>query len=159
MNSKNSFTYVISSDDRTNTGANPAYYDIDFGGFSEPFDNYIVDVVSFGAAQGFPVGSNYYYFVAENLANNGYLNTKKLTNREAIIAILPLNAVQDSYIQSDGGNISFQIINSRAKKTVRFKFIKQDFTTLVNETDINVGAGVDTRLFLVLRLTQLNNFL
>ena len=150
MNSKNSFTYVISSDDRTNTGAKPEYYDISFGGF-----NYIVDVVSFGAVQGFPVSSNYYYFVAENLANNGYLNTKKLSNREAILAILPLNAVQDSYIQSDGGNISFQIINAKAKKTVRFKFIKQDFTTLVNETDINVGAGVDTRWFLVLRLTPI----
>jgi len=156
MNSKNSFTYVISSDDRTNTGENPAYYDIDFGGFSEPFDNYIVDVVSFGAVQGFPAAaSNYYYFVAENLANNGYLNTKKLTNREAIIAILPLNAVQDSYIQSDGGSISFQIINARAKKTVRFKFIKQDFSTPVNETDFNVGVGIDTKWFLVLRLTPI----
>ena len=155
MNSKNSFTYVISGDDRTNTGANPAYYDVDFGGFLEPFDNYIVDVVSFGAGQGLPVGSNYYYFVAENLANNGYLNTKKLTNREAIIAILPLNAVQDSYIQSDGGSISFQIINARAKKTVRFKFIKQDFSTPVNETDFNVGVGIDTKWFLVLQLTPI----
>ena len=155
MNSKNSFTYIISSEDRTNTGANPAYYDIDFGGFSEHYDNYIVDVVSFGAGQGLPIGSNYYYFVAENLANNGYLNTKKLTNREAIIAILPLNAVQDSYIQSDGGSISFQIINARAKKTVRFKFIKQDFSTPVNETDFNVGVGVDTKWFLVLRLTPI----
>ena len=155
MNSKNSFTYVISGNDSTNTGANPAYYDIDFGGFLEPFDNYIVDVVSFGAGQGLPVGSNYYYFVAENLANNGYLNTKKLSNREAILAILPLNAVQDSYIQSDGGSISFQIINARAKKTVRFKFIKQDFSTPVNETDFNVGVGIDTKWFLVLRLTPI----
>ena len=153
MNSKNSFTYVISGDDRTNTGAKPAYYDIDFGGFLEPFDNYIVNAVSFGAGQGLPVGSNYYYFVAENLANNGYLNTKKLTNREAIIAILPLNAVQDSYIQSDGGSISFQIINSRAKKTVRFKFIKQDFTTPVNGTDVNNAA--ETKWVMVLKLSPI----
>ena len=32
MNSKNSFTYVISSDERTNSDEVAAYYDFNFGG-------------------------------------------------------------------------------------------------------------------------------
>ena len=58
-----SFTYMISSDERTNTDALYNYYDIKFGGFSEPYDNYKVDVISFAAVNGFPAAaSNYYFF-------------------------------------------------------------------------------------------------
>ena len=40
-----SFNYVISSDDRTNTTANQVFYDIDFGGFADsPYDDYYVSV-------------------------------------------------------------------------------------------------------------------
>ena len=93
MNTKNSFTYIISNDDRINTGENPAFYDINCGGFTEHYDSYLVDVVFLGASTGFPLASNYYYFVAENLCNDRYLSTTKLSNKQAIFSILPLNAV------------------------------------------------------------------
>ena len=57
------------------------------------------------------------------------------------------------YIQSDGGSISFQIINSRAKKTVIFKFIKQDFTNPVNGSDVNNAA--ETKWILILKLSPI----
>ncbi len=157
MNTKNSFTYIISSDDRTNTGANPAFYDINFGGFTEHYDSYLVDVVFLGASTGLPLASNYYYFVAENLCNDRYLSTTKLSNKQAIISILPLNAVQDAYIQSDGGSISFKIINAKVRKQVRFKFVKQDFTDVVSGTDVNIGVGNETRWVLALRLTPIDD--
>ena len=78
---------------------------------------------------------------------------KKFSSRDAILAILPLSAVQDSYIQSDGGSISFQIINARAKKTVRFKSVKQDFSTPVNATDVNNAA--ETKWILILKLSPI----
>ena len=47
----NSFIYMISSDDRTNTTLPAAgqniFYDFNFGGFSEQYDDYICEVVSF----------------------------------------------------------------------------------------------------------------
>ena len=103
MDSLKSFMYVISSDERTNVAANQNVYDIDFGGFSEPFDDYFCEVISFATVGGITVANNYLLFVAENLASDGYFCCKKLSNRDAIMAILPLSAVQDSYIQSDGG--------------------------------------------------------
>ena len=157
MNTKNSFTYIISSDDRTNTGANPSFYDINFGGFTEHYENYVVDVVFLGTSTGLPLTSNYYYFVAENLCNDRYLSTTKLSNKQAILSILPLNAVQDAYIQSDGGNISFKLINARVRKRVRFRFVKQDFTDVVSGTDVNVGAGAETKWVLALRLTPIED--
>ena len=42
MNSKNSFTYVISSEERKNTDANQISYDIDFGDFLEKIKIIIV---------------------------------------------------------------------------------------------------------------------
>ncbi len=47
MNSKNSFTYVISSEERTNTAGNQITYDIDFGGFSGKNQDYNCEVLSF----------------------------------------------------------------------------------------------------------------
>ena len=79
-----SFTYMISSDERTNSTGTDAgdltnFYDIKFGGFSEPYDNYKVEVISFAAVSGFPVAaSNYYFFTAENLTDNGYFCSNKV---------------------------------------------------------------------------------
>ena len=63
-----SFTYMISSDERTNSlGAEAVnltnFYDIKFGGFSEPYDNYKVEVISFAAVSGFPAAAQNYYFL------------------------------------------------------------------------------------------------
>ena len=68
-----------------------------------------------------------------------------------------MNAVQYAYIQSDGGSISFKLINARVRKQVRFKFVKQDFTDVVSGTDVNIGAGNETKWVLALRLTPIED--
>ena len=154
-----SFTYMISSDERTNIDAVYNYYDIRFGGFSEPYDNYKVEVISFAAVNGFPAAaaSNYYYFTVENLADNGYFCSHKvLPTNDAILSILPLNALQDAYIQSDGGNVSFKVKNCRIAKHVRFKWLKNDFTAPITTVEINNTA--ETRWVLTLRMTPIIDY-
>ena len=157
-----SFTYMISSDERTNsTGAEAGnltnFYDIKFGGFSEPYDNYKVDVISFAAVNGFPAAaSNYYFFTVENLTDNGYFFSNKiLPTNDAILSILPLNALQDAYIQSDGGNVIFKVKNCRIAKYVRFKWLKNDFTA-PGVTEINVAG--ETKWVLTLRMTPIVDY-
>ncbi len=43
------------------------------------------------------------------------------------------------------------------KKRISIKFLKPDFTDLIDATDINVG-GVTTRWFLALKLTPLVDY-
>ena len=151
MDSSKSFIYVISSDERTNSDVVANSYDFNFGGFSEPYDDYYCEVISFAAVGAITVQSNYFLFVAENLASDGYFCPRKLSNRECIIGILPLNAVQDSYIQSDGGSGKFMVKNCRVPKQVRFKWLKSDFTQTISGTDVNNGG--ETKWILTLRLT------
>jgi len=161
-----SFTYMISSDERTNSiGAEAGnltnFYDIKFGGFSEPYDNYKVEVISFAAVNGFPTAaSNYYFFTVENLTDNGYFcSNKVLPTNDVILSILPLNALQDAYIQSDGGNVIFKVKNCRVAKHVRFKWLKNDFSIPTTLTDINVVAnGGETRWILTLRMTPIVDY-
>ena len=161
-----SFTYMISSDKRTNNLGIDAvnltnFYDIKFGGFSEPYDNYKVDVINFAAVGGFPAAaSNYYFFTAENLADNGYFcSNKVLPSNDVILSILPLNALQDAYIQSDGGNVSFKVKNCRIAKMVRFKWLKNDFSIPTTLVDINVAANSgETRWVLTLRMTPIVDY-
>ena len=160
-----SFTYMISSDERTNSiGADAGnltnFYDIKFGSFSEPYDNYKVEVISFAAVSGFPAAAqNYYFFTVENLTDNGYFcSNKVLPTNDAILCILPLNALQDAYIQSDGGNVVFTVKNCRIAKMVRFKWLKNDFSTPTTTVDINVGAGIETRWVLTLRMTPIVDY-
>ena len=156
-----SFTYVICSDDRINSigvdvGSLTYFYDVKFGGFSEPYENYRVDVISFGAVGGFPQPTqNYYFFTCEGLANNGYFcSNKVLPTNDVILSILPLNALQDAYVQSDG-NVVFNVINCRIAKTVRFKFLRTDFT-IPGALDIN--AGGETKWVLTLKLTPIVDY-
>ena len=63
-----SFTYMISSDERTNNLGDDAvnlanFYDIKFGGFSEPYDNYKVEVISFAAVNGFPTAASIFFLL------------------------------------------------------------------------------------------------
>ena len=150
MDISKSFTYVLSSDERTNTDI-ASSYDFRFGGFSEPYDDYYCEVISFASVGGITVANNYLLFVAENLASDGYFCTRKLSNREAILAILPLSALQDAYVQSDGGAGKFTVKNCRVPKQVRFKWLKSDFTNAIHQTDVNSGG--ETRWILTLRLT------
>jgi hypothetical protein len=151
------FTYVICSDDRTNNEAIYNYYDVKFGGFSEPYNDYKVEVISFCAFNGFPnPASNYYFFTCEGLANNGYFcSNKVLPSNDIILSILPLNALQDAYIQSDG-NVVFNVKNCRISKNVRFKWLKSNFTEAIGGTDINVTLnGGETKWVLTLKMTPI----
>ena len=150
MDFSKSFMYVISSDERSNADT-ASTYDFSFGGFSEPYDDYWCEVISFATVGGITAANNYFLFVCENLASDGYFCTKKLSSRDAILAILPLNAFQDSYIQSDGGAGKFTVKNFRVPKVVKFKWLKPDFTNAVSGTDVNSGG--ETRWILTLRLT------
>ena len=61
------FTYVICSDDRTNNLIDVVnltnFYDVKFGGFSEQYNDYRVDVISFGAVGGFPAAAQNHFFL------------------------------------------------------------------------------------------------
>ena len=161
----NSFTYVICSDDRTNTTLPTAgygiYYDVVFGGFSEQYDDYMCEVISFALTAGVPLVSTYWMFCADNLAENGYFCQTKLSRKECILSTIPLNAVQDAYIQSDGGSIKFRVNNCRMQKQVTFFFLKPGFTSVVCGTEINIPiAGtpetpVETKWLLTLKMTPI----
>ena len=157
MNSKNSFTYVISSDERTNTAANQISYDIDFGGFSGQNQNYNCEVLSFsinGMTNATPAGIGYLMFMAENLNDDGFFMVKKMSNRHCLISIVPLSAVIDAACQADGSvGISFKVNQCQMRRPVKFKFLKPDFTDPTTGTDINVTN--ETKWVLVLRLTAI----
>ena len=149
------FTYVICSDDRINNDAIYNYYDVKFGGFSEPYDDYKVDVISFAAVGGFPASTqNHYFFICENLIHNGYFcSNKVLPGNQVILSILPLIALQDAFIQSDG-NVIFNVKNCRIPKTVRFKWLKSNFTEVVGGTDVNISPN-ETKWILTLKMTPI----
>jgi hypothetical protein len=152
----NSFTYMISSQDRTNTLPAAGFgivYDINFGGFSEQYDDYMCEVISFAATSGFTAATNYWIICAENLAETGYFCRSKLSPRECILSILPLNATQDAFTQSDGGNIKFRINKCRVQREITFFILKPDFTPAVVGTDINIGT--ETRWLLTLKMTPI----
>ena len=74
-----------------------------------------------------------------------------MPSNDVILSILPLNALQDAYVQSDG-NVVFNVINCRIAKTVRFKILRTDFT-IPGALDINAGA--ETKWVLTLKLTPI----
>ena len=141
----NSFTYIICSDDRNNTtlpaAGNGVFYDINFGGFSEQYDDYICEVISFSISAGLPLTSTYYMLCAENLAANGYYCRNVLSNQDCILTVFPLNAVQDAYIQSDGGSVRFRVNNCRVTKRVNFFFLKPNFSAVLAGTEINIPTA------------------
>ena len=118
MNSKNSFTYVISSEERTNTAGNQITYDIDFGGFSGKNQDYNCEVLSFsinGRTTTMPAEIGFCLFMAENLNDDGFFMVRKISNRDCLISIVPLSAVIDASCQADGSTgIFFKINNCQA---------------------------------------------
>ena len=93
---------------------NPAYQD------HNHHDDYKVDVISFAAVGGFPASTqNHYFFICENLIHNGYFcSNKVLPGNQVILSILPLIALQDAFIQSDG-NVIFNVKNWRYRYMVK----------------------------------------
>ncbi len=152
---EDAFTYVLCSDDKIN--ASNDFYDIDFGGFELPYDNYKCEVLSSGINGRVNAGLVYLYLVVENLANNGNFLRSKLKNREMVVAVIPCSAIGDSYTQSDGSvGTTFNVINCRVKRRVKFSFVRPDFGTLVDGADVNV-AGI-TRWFLSLKMTPIVDY-
>ena len=149
-----SFTYVISSNERTNSiGTNTNTYDINFGGFSDSHDNFYFEVIN-TAIQGNTLGTNVFLLlVAEGLADNGSFCNSKL-GREAIMSTIPLAANTMMLNNGSSGNV-FRANNCRMKKKIRFRFLKPDLTVAVDGTDINVGA--ETKWFLTFKVTPIDD--
>lgn len=169
-----SFTYMICSDDRINNIANKGAIDEDlpgvdevmeyqiyFGGFSEQYDDYECEVQSFALTGGINLQTSYFLLYADRLASDGYFLPSILSRGACIVGIIPLNAVADSYIQSDGSSIKFRVNNCRVPKLVNFAFLKPDYSPVLSVTDINtIVAGnppvqTETRWILTLRMTPI----
>ena len=96
-----SFTYIICSDDRSNkilpVAGEGIFYDVNFGGFSEKYDDYMCEVISLSITAGLPLVTTYYMFCVDSLAENGYFCKNVLSSKDCILTVVPLNAVQDAY--------------------------------------------------------------
>lgn len=158
MSYNESFTYVISSNDRTNSiGTNTNTYDIDFGGFSSNHETYLFEVLNILLSGQTLDGNNMLILVANDLADNGYfcsasLNTSSnaLISRPTIVGFIPLVSTVDMFNSGSGG-ISFVVKNCRIKRKIRFKLIKSNFVDAVDTVDINVGG--ESKWFLTMRVT------
>ena len=153
-----SFTYMISSNERTNDPTDPEYltnfYNFNFGGFNEPYEEYQVQVLSFSCTGGIPVSTGYFIFVVENLDADGYFCRKMLTNRQVVLAKLPLNAISDAFIQSDNGSTAFKIKNARNVRNVKFSFLTASFGVPAVGT---INYDGETRWILSLKMTPIVN--
>ena len=79
---------------------------------------------------------------------------RKISNRDCLISIVPLSAVIDASCQADGSTgIFFKINNCQARRPVRLKFLKPNFTAPTSGTEVNVGA--ETKWVLVLRMSPI----
>jgi len=136
-------------------------YQINFGGFSEQYDDYECEIISFAMTGGINVQTSYFLLYAEGLNSDGYFLPSLLSRNAAILSIIPLNAIQDAYIQSDGGNVKFRVNNCRIPKLVKFMFLKPNYDPVLSVTDINtIVAGnpavqTETRWILTLRMTPI----
>lgn len=150
-----SFMYMICSDDRTNTTLPEAgqkiFYDIDFGGFSEQYDNYICEVLSFSLTAGLAQSNNYYYFICNGLAENGYFCKSKLSRRETIISVINTSTLSDLLRFNESNINSFRVNNCRIPKQVTFGILKSDFTPV----NVGVEISTDTRWVLTLKMTPI----
>ena len=91
------------------------------------------------------------------MANNGNFLRSKLNNREMFMTVLSVVQLADTHVQSDGSiGTTFNVINCRVKRRVKFSFVKPDFSNIVNGTDIN--AGGDTRWLLTLKMTLIVDY-
>ncbi len=160
MSISNSFTYIISSNDRINDTAELTNtYDIDFGGFHENYESYHIEVLNVMLTENTAQAASItLLLVANDLADNGYFCTASLNSsrnpaltKPTIIAIIPLTANVDMYNSGSGG-ISFIVKNCRFKRKIRFKLINRDYTDCISGTHINMLDN-ETRWYLTMRVT------
>ena len=161
MSHFNSFTYIISSSDRTNSiGTNTNTYDIDFGGFNSNCNDYSIEILNVLLSENTLQANSMLILVANDLADIGYfcpasLNSSKNAGlvRPTIIGLIPLLANIDMFNSGSGG-ISFIVKNIRIKRRIRFKILLQDYTDAVSGTDINVG-GFETKWYITMRVSPI----
>ena len=161
MSHFHSFTYIISSSDRTNSiGTNTNTYDIDFGGFNSNCNDYSIEILNVLLSENTLQANSMLILVANDLADIGYFCPMSLTStknaglvRPTIIGLVPLLAGIDMFNSGSGG-ISFVVKNVRIKRRIRFKILLQDFTDAVSGTDINV-SGFETKWYVTMRVTPI----
>ena len=147
-----SFNYVISSDDRVDLTPNQNFYEIDFGGFNTPYENFNIEVVQC-ILNGNVLSSNgYIMLIVENLADNGVYCPQILDANQAIVAVISTNI--DGLISNS--NITFRANNLRMIKRVRFSLHLPNFLPCVDAVDINIGA-IETRWVLTLKMTPIKD--
>ena len=139
--------YVISSDDKTNTGIGN-YYDIEFGGLNTGFEDFIVTVNQV-VLNGNVLSSNgYILLTAENLATgNDVFSPGILGANECIVGVISTNI--DGLMSNTG--ISFRVNNIRTRKQIKFRLLTPDFNSAVSGTDININ-NIETRWVLQMSL-------
>ena len=161
MSQFQSFTYIISSNDRTNsTGTNTNTYDIDFGGFYSNCNDYYIEILNVLFSENTLQSNSMLFLVANDLADVGYfcpasMNSSKNSGlvKPTIIGLVPLLANIDMFNSGSGG-ISFVVKNIRIKRRIRFKIILQDYTDAISGTDINI-AGAETKWYVTMRVTPI----
>jgi hypothetical protein len=141
----NSFTYVISSADRTNNAPERVFYDIPFGGFRITQQNCLVEVISCFINGEVNVDLGYLILTATGLAEDGLYCTNSIPSNEAVICTIPLNHL---YITTGS---TFTVKDCHIKKSVRFQFKKLNFVSVVTDQDINLLD--ETRFVLTLKIT------
>ena len=147
-----SFNYVISSDDRVDLTPNQNFYEIDFGGFNTPYENFNIEVVQCILNGNVKSSNGYIILVVENLADNGIYCPQILDAHQAIVAVISTNI--DGLISNS--NITFRSNNCRMIKRVKFSLHKPDFKECVSGTDINIG-NIETRWVITLKMTGIKD--
>ena len=147
-----SFNYVISSDDRVDLTPNQNFYEIDFGGFNTPYENFNIEVVQCILNGNVKSSNGYIMLVVENLADNGIYCPQILDAHQAIVAVISTNI--DGLISNS--NITFRANNLRMIKRVRFSLHLPNFLPCVDGVDINIGA-IETRWVLTLKLSPIKD--
>jgi hypothetical protein len=147
-----SFTYAFSSDD--NLTSSNMNYEINFGGFEEPYDNYKLEVINCGHNGAVRIDLHWLYLLAENLADDGNVFRSKVRSREIVLATLPLQSSGDEYLRFTGGSgNSYTVKNCRISKRIKLRIIRPDFLLLADGLDINIGRP--TRWFVMLKMTPI----
>jgi hypothetical protein len=146
---KDSFTYIISSEDRTNTAPNQLDYNINFGGFGLPYENYKIEVLDCVIdPYTIDISTGYLILTCSNLHENGVFCRQKLNANECIMAIIP----GSGHEKSTGGNIIFNANNIRMQKQVKFRLLLSNFEPV---TDLDINLLLETTWVLTLKLTPI----
>lgn len=154
-----SFTYMLHSSERKNqtpfVNGEAMYYDFDFGGFTEHYDDYICEVISFAFSENILNFTRTHILACENLADNGYFVKDILGRKNCIVTIITSNALADGRVKTDvSSGISFRVNNCRVKKEITFVWRNFDLTLAPSGTNINLNNG-ETKWFLTFKMTPI----